>query len=76
MTYRDENGNMSSTIVREENKWKNLAGLAVSWNAMTCSAKFNSCFKAMKQNKITLILLKLKQAKVLVKIENQMVLSR
>tara|TARA_R110000868_G_scaffold18760_3_gene81870 strand:+ start:1011 stop:2909 length:1899 start_codon:yes stop_codon:yes gene_type:complete len=54
MTYRDANGNMSSTIVREENKSKmaTSAGLAASASAMKLvTQKFNSRFKAMKQNR-------------------------
>jgi mevalonate pyrophosphate decarboxylase len=62
MTYRDANGNMSSTIVREENKMATSAGLAASASAMKLVTQNSTRFKAMKQNRLV-YLLKLKQAK-------------
>jgi hypothetical protein len=54
MTYRDSNGNMRSTVVKEEdkskmNQAKNMAGASAVLGLV--AEKFNSRFKAMKQNR-------------------------
>jgi outer membrane protein assembly factor BamB len=54
MTYRDSEGNMRSTVVREENKAKmkdsqNMAAASAALGMV--AAKFNSRFNAMKQNR-------------------------
>jgi hypothetical protein len=66
MTYRDANGNMSSTIVREKTKvkWQLLLVLLQVTSAMNGNAKFNSRFQGYGKQEITRIyLLKLKQTK-------------
>ncbi|WP_428231029.1 PQQ-binding-like beta-propeller repeat protein [Flavobacterium sp.] len=54
MTYRDSNGNLRSTVVKEEdkskmNQAKNMAGASAVLGLV--AEKFNSRFKAMKQNR-------------------------
>jgi hypothetical protein len=53
MTYRDANGNMSSTIVRENKvKWQLLLVLLQVTSAMIGNAKFNSRFQGYENKRL------------------------